>query len=338
MVTSEVVIDEQRCLGCGYCVQFCPRDCLEMAKDKISQQGYYQPILTKPEQCNRCGVCVWMCPHWAIEVNSCSEDKGKVVIREKVAGPPRLALEPPLAGCPGCQHPTVGRMIAEVLDELGVGDKAVVLDAIPCAISSAFGMDFSHKLAYDERAPDLATTIRRSSPDAIVVAVQGYWGLADFSLDINSFIGALIRGEKFTTILCNMPYYGPKDGRPAPATEPAEGRLEPVTQINTPEGQKLIMGGYPLHIAELAAMFEGVTYSARGAITSVKDYQRTKSYIKSAIQKQMDHAGSSFVEVLCVCSDLTYSDPVDCLEWIKKRMAIEFPLGELKNVDQAQRR
>jgi 2-oxoglutarate ferredoxin oxidoreductase subunit beta len=221
-------------------------------------------------------------------------------------------------------------MVAEVLDELGVGDKAVVLEAIPCAISTAFGMDFGRKLTLDERSPDLATDIKRASPDAVVLAVQGYWGLSDFNFDIGSFIGALIRGEKFTMILSNMPYYAPKYGRPAPVAEPAEGRLEPTTRINTPDGQKLITGGHPLHIAELAATFPGVAYSARGALTSVKDYQRTKGYIKNAIQKQMAGGGFSYVEVVTVCGDLTYSDPVDCLQWVSEKMVVEFPLGEFK--------
>jgi len=331
VANCEIVIDEQRCQGCGYCVEFCPLNCLEISKEKISQKGYYQPVVIKPEKCNACGACIWMCPHWAIEVHSYFQDTDKDVTGETVTGPPRLALEPPLANCPGCQHPTVGRMAAEVLDELGVGDRAVVFDAIPCNISTAFGMDFGRKLTLDESAPDLATDIRRSSPEAIVLAVQGYWGLADFSFDIGSLIGALIRGEHFTMILCNMPYYAPKYGRPSPLNEPAEGRLEPATIINTPEGQKLITGGQPLHIAELAATFAGTSYSARGAVTSVKDYQLTKDYIKNAVQRQLDGGGFSLVEVITVCGDLTYSDPVDCLKRVRDKMVIEFPLGEFKN-------
>jgi 2-oxoglutarate ferredoxin oxidoreductase subunit beta len=326
MANCEIVIDEQRCQGCGYCVEFCPLNCLEISREKISRLGYYQPVVVKPEQCNTCGACVWICPHWAIEVKPPASDKVTAV------GPPRLALEPPLAGCPGCQHPTVGRIIAEVLDELGVGDKAVVLDAIPCNISSAFGMDFGRKLSIDDKAPDLATDIKRAAPDAVVLAIQGYWGLSDFSFDIGSFIGALIRGEKFTMILSNMPYYAPKYGRPSAVTEPAEGSLEPSTIINTSEGQKLITGGHPLHIAELTATFPGAAYSARGAITSVKDYQRTKGYIKNAVQKQMDGSGFSYVEVITVCGDLTYSDPLDCLQWVSEKMVTEFPLGEFKNI------
>lgn len=333
MMTSEVIIDERRCFGCGYCVEFCPQGCLERKGDKISYLGYVVPELTKAEECNRCGICARMCPRWAIEVNLCFEDQDKRVARERVAGPPRLAMDPPLAECPGCQHPTVGRIIIEAIDEIGIGSKVIALDGIPCSISSAFGMDFGQKVAYDENASDLATTIKRASPDGPVVAVQGYWGFSDFSFNVNSLIGALIRGERFTVILCNTPFYGPKEGRPVPITEPIEGRLEPVTRITTPEGQKIIAGGYPLHIAELVATFKGVAYSARGAITSPKDYQLTKSYIRTALQKQIGNGGFSFVEVLCTCCDPTYSAPVACLKWIKEKMITEFPLGEFKNLD-----
>ena len=69
-----------------------------------------------------------------------------------------------------------------------------------------------------------------------------------------------------------------------------------------------------MHIAELAAMFKGTSYSARGAMTSLKDYQRTKTYIKNAVQRQLDGKGFSLVEIISVCGDLTYSDTVDCLK------------------------
>jgi 2-oxoglutarate ferredoxin oxidoreductase subunit beta len=333
-VRSEVIIDERQCFGCGYCVQLCPCGCLERTGDTISLLGYVLPTLARPEECTGCGACAQICPRWAITVNVCFENQDKTVTKQRVAALPGFCLDPPLAGCPGCQHPTVGRMVTEVIDERGIGDKVIALDGIPCSISSAFGMDFGRKLAYGESAPDLATMIKRASPDALVIAVQGYWGLSDFSFDIGSVTGALIRGEKFTTILCNTPYYGPKDGRPVAATEPIEGRLEPRTRITTPEGQKLMVGGYPLRMAELVATFEGVVYSARGAITSLNDYQLTKRYIRTALQKQTDNAGLSFVEVLCACCDPTYSAPVDCLKWIEEKMIPRFPLGEFKNVRQ----
>ena len=324
---SEVIIDEYRCNGCGYCIQFCPVQCLERGMDRISPLGYPLPVVAEPDKCTACEICANMCPRWAIEVNKYPEDREKLGINKRTAS---LTLDPPLSGCPGCQHPTVGRIVTEVMDEMGIRDKVLALESIPCSISSVFGMNSGSALAYNESATDVATEIKRGKPDVPVIVVLGYWGLSDFSFDVSAFIGAMIRGEKITVILCNMPFYGPKDGRPGPANEPIEGRLEPATRINTPEGQKLLVGGYPLHVAELVATFEGVAYAARGAITSIKDYQQTKRYVKTALQNQMNHSGLSFVEVLCACCDSTFSAPVDSLDWIKEKMLGEFPLGGYK--------
>lgn len=323
---TEVTIDEGRCNGCGYCTHFCPAKCLDWGLDRISRLGYPVPTLAKPEKCTACGACERMCPRWAVEVIPYFEED-ETVVKEKVAG---STIDPPLSGCPGCQHPTVGRIILEAIDEIGLGDDVIALDGIPCTISSAFGMNFGRKLIYDEAAPDLATLIKRVSPDVPVIAVQGYWGLSDFSLDISALIGALIRGENITIAMCNMPFYGPKDGRPAPVNEPAEGLMDPITRISSPEGEKLMVGGYPLRMAELIASFDGVAYSARGDISSMKAYQRTKNYVKKALQKQLNSPGLSFVEILCVCSDPTYSSPVESLRWVEDKMTTQFPLGEFK--------
>lgn len=332
MINNEVIIDEKRCFGCGYCVQFCPVQCLKLDIEKIGQRGYALPAFIKPDKCTGCGVCVHMCPHWAISVNTGSNGRGKTEII-KFIGPPRLAQEPPLVGCAGCQHPTVGRIIAEVVDELELEGKTVAFDDLPCSVSSVFGVDFGIMAAPGENALDLATYKKRISPDTTVIAVQGYWGMADFSFDINAFINTLIRGDNLTIILCNTPYFGPVDGRPVPAGEPVEGKLTPVTQINTPEGRKIIKGGYPLHIAEMMTVFKSVVFSARSTLVSPKYYQLTKQYIRKAIQTQIDGTGLSFVEVLCTCSDPTYSAPGICLEWIEEKMMRELPTGVFVNKD-----
>lgn len=326
MVTSEVIIDGKRCRGCVYCVEFCPRGCLEMSEDKISQFGYAMPMLTNPEQCNTCGLCVQMCPHWAIEVNLVIEAQGEAVMREKVAGPPRLALTPPLANCSGCQRPTVGRIIAEVLDELGIDGETIAIDAISCGSSSAFGMDFGHVLGPYERPADIAIATKRAHPDAMVFVVQDSGNYSITGID--SFINALTCAENVTIISCNGPDYGPW---------PKGWHIAPINiWLNNPEGRELVAGKYPLHIAELAATFRGVAYSARAALTSPHDYQYAKSYIKTALQKQIDGAGLNYVEVLCACFPLTYEAPMDCLKWIRENMITEFPLGEFKNVDRVE--
>lgn len=322
-VTREVIIDEKRCHGCGYCVQFCPTECLELTYDRVNAMGYAMPVVTRPQQCNACGFCARMCPHWAIEVYLSIEAPGKAAVREKVAGPPRLAPSPPLTSCRGCQHPTIGRIIAEVLDELGLDGKFIALDAAGCGGASTFDLNFGHTLAIDEHPLYLASMLKRTHPSAIVFAVQGEGDRISTGTD--SIINALAVAENLTLIACNDTNYGT-----------AGGQLLPIIPITTPKGRDFTIGRYPIRLAELAATFEGVVYSARGAITSPEDYQQTRAYVRTAFQKQLDAAGFSFVEILCACSpEFGVIKPVDCLKWIRDKMIVEFPLGEFKNVDRA---
>jgi len=68
MAKGEVVISGESCLGCGYCVEFCPKNSLGMSQGSYTSQGLLIAEFRDPESCNACGLCVWMCPHFAIEV------------------------------------------------------------------------------------------------------------------------------------------------------------------------------------------------------------------------------------------------------------------------------
>lgn len=67
---GEVVIDESTCMGCGYCVLFCPKGCIEISQDKFNFVGYPLAVVSNPEECNACGSCATMCPQFAVEVYS----------------------------------------------------------------------------------------------------------------------------------------------------------------------------------------------------------------------------------------------------------------------------
>lgn len=320
MITSEVIIDEQRCRGCGYCVQFCPRGCLDIERGKYNQLGYKVPVFANAERCNTCGLCYRVCPHWAINVYLGVKTEREAVTREKVTETPWLASSPPIANCSWCQHPLVGRIIAEVLDELGINGKAVPIEAINCSDSSAFGMCLSRIITRFERPCDVATVTKVAQPDALVFLVQD---TQDIAIMADTFISTLVRGEKFTIIMCNDIDCSPKRQK------------IPVTLIAADGKREVSSRGYPMHAAELVATFKGVAYSARGAITSADSYQRTKSYIRTAFQKQIDNVGFSFVEVLTACVYFEqYLTAEDCLKEINDRIIAELPLGEFKNVDQ----
>jgi 2-oxoglutarate ferredoxin oxidoreductase subunit beta len=242
---------------------------------------------------------------------------------EKVwAAPQVLAFSP---ACPGCQYWTIGRIIAEVLEELDIEGKAIAVMGIGCNgyISNALNID--RILGAHGRAPDTATAIKRLSPDNIVFTTQGDGDCMAIGAD--SFIGALIRGEKFTIIMCNNANYGTTGGQLAPTT------LTGQITTTTPDGRNVITEGYPVHTAELAATFTGVAYSARSAVNTPANYQRTKKCVKAAFQKQVDQIGLSFVEVLSACPPNWHLSPVESLKWIEEKMIPEFPLGEFKNVN-----
>lgn len=320
MITSEVIIDEKRCHGCGYCVQFCPRECMVIPGGGLSSLGYEMPMFAHPERCNTCGYCSQMCPQWAINVYLSTKEDGKAAVREKVAGPPTLTMPPPVVNCSWCQHPVVGRIVTEVLDELGLYGKAVALEAVSCSSSSVFGLGFSRMLTASERPSEIAGMTKRARPDALVFLVQD--GLY-IPMTADDFISALVRGDKFTMIMCtDINCAGDRE------------QFAPITSIADGERKILSVEGYPLRATELVSTFKGVAYSARTALTSPENYQRTKSYIRTAFQKQSDNAGYSFVEVICVCADCDkYLDRADCLKWTREKISTEFPLGEFKNID-----
>ena len=230
----------------------------------------------------------------------------------------------PLPGCPGCQHPTIGRIIAEVLEELDLDGSAIEVTGIGCNSAVAM-LNVDVVLGSHGGAPDMATALKRLHPETFVYTVQGDGDC--IAIGAGSFIGALTRGEMISIIMCNNANYGTTGGQLAPTT------LMDQTTTTTPNGRDAVMGGYPVHVAELAATFKGVAYSARGALNTPANYRRTRKYIKTAFQKQLAHVGLTFVEVLSACPPNWHLSPVECLGWIEENMIPEFPLGEFKNVD-----
>lgn len=249
-----------------------------------------------------------------------------MLVREKVNGMPETVLLPSMMACPGCQHPTIGRIAIEAMEELGIVGNSIGIMGVGCTAGLLAFANVDIALPAHGRGPDAATAIKRVRPDTIVWTLQGDGDC--IAIGAGPFIGALTRGENITIIMGNNTNYGTTGGQLAPTS------LIGQTTTTSPNGRKSSTEGFPTHTAELAASFKSCAYSARGALTSPDNYQRTKRYIKTAFQKQINNVGFSIVEVISACPLNWRKTPVECLEWIENNILDEYPLGEFRNVDQ----
>ena len=64
---GEVHIINERCKGCSFCVEYCPKDILELSSE-FNAKGYHPPIVVDPENCVHCQLCEMLCPEFAIYV------------------------------------------------------------------------------------------------------------------------------------------------------------------------------------------------------------------------------------------------------------------------------
>jgi len=66
---SQVYVDKERCKGCGYCAEFCPREVLKMGTE-LSPKGYLLAVVNDETKCLACGYCEVICPEFAIKIST----------------------------------------------------------------------------------------------------------------------------------------------------------------------------------------------------------------------------------------------------------------------------
>lgn len=84
---GEIHIIKDRCKGCGYCIEFCPKDVLEFSEE-FNVKGYHAPVVKNPDDCVNCRLCEMLCPDFAIfclpEEDALAEEEALVETEKKV--------------------------------------------------------------------------------------------------------------------------------------------------------------------------------------------------------------------------------------------------------------
>jgi 2-oxoglutarate ferredoxin oxidoreductase subunit beta len=238
---------------------------------------------------------------------------------------PQLLNDNAMHYCPGCSHGVVHKLIAEVIEEMGMADKAVGISPVGCAVFAYNYIDIDWQEAAHGRAPALATAVKRLWPSRLVFTYQGDGDLA--CIGTAETIHALNRGEHIAIIFINNAIYGMTGGQMAPTT------LIGMKTATCPYGRDVQLHGYPLKMTEIAATLDGTQYVSRQAVHTVAAIRRAKAAIRKAFETSMHGHGSSLVEIVSTCNSGWKMSPEAANQWMEEHMFPFYPLGDLKDVE-----
>jgi len=226
--------------------------------------------------------------------------------------------------CPGCTHGIAHRLVAEVLDELGVCGNTVGVAPVGCAVFAYNYFECDMNEAAHGRAPAVATGVKRVLPGSVVFTYQGDGDLA--AIGTAETVHAATRGENITVIFINNTNYGMTGGQMAPTTLPGQ-----VT-TTTPYGRDPKIIGYPIRVCEMLSTLTGTAYAERVALNNVKNVKNAKKAIKKAFEYQIAGKGFSIVEILSTCPTNWGLSPTEATKWLEDNMIPYYPLGVYKDI------
>ncbi len=224
--------------------------------------------------------------------------------------------------CPGCTHGVAHRLVAEVIDELGVRGRTVGIAPVGCAVLAYNYFTFDFQEAAHGRAPAMATGIKRVRPDLVVFTYQGDGDLA--SIGMGEIIHAANRGEKFTTIFINNAVYGMTGGQMAPTTMPNQ------RTTTSPLGREVKDVGMPIKVAELLAALQTPGYIVRRSVTSPKYIRKARKAVKQAFINQIEGRCFSLVELVSTCPTNWGMTPLDAVDWAENTLLDYYRIGDYK--------
>jgi 2-oxoglutarate ferredoxin oxidoreductase subunit beta len=224
--------------------------------------------------------------------------------------------------CPGCTHGVAHRLVAEVLDEMGLRENTIGVAPVGCSVFAYNYFNTDYVEAAHGRAPAMATGIKRVLPQRTVYTYQGDGDLA--SIGMAEIMHAAARGENITVIFINNAIYGMTGGQMAPTTLPG------MKTTSSPLGRDVELSGYPIRMSEMLATMEGAGYIVRRSLHNPANIRKAKKAIRLAFETQERGLGFAMVELLSSCPTNWKMTPNEALKFVGEHMVPAFPLGDYK--------
>jgi 2-oxoisovalerate ferredoxin oxidoreductase beta subunit len=220
--------------------------------------------------------------------------------------------------CPGCGHGIVHKMLAQAIDELGIQDRTILISPVGCSVFAYYYFDVGNVQAAHGRAPAVATGVKRSRPESIVIGYQGDGDLS--AIGLGEIVHAANRGENISVIFVNNATYSMTGGQMAPTTLMGQA-------TTTSPGGRSVRDGYPLRICELLTTLQAPVYIERVALGDNRQVAQAARAIRRAVENQVLGLGFSLVEVLSPCPTIWKMAPVEAQHWVRDVMEKTFVLG-----------
>src|SRR4249920_1443158 len=221
--------------------------------------------------------------------------------------------------CPGCGHGVAHKLIAEALEELGVQDQTILVSPVGCSVFAYYYFDVGNIQVAHGRAPAVATAVKRSRPDSIVISYQGDGDLS--AIGSAEILHAANRGDNITVIFVNNAIYSMTGGQAAPTT------LIGQKSTTTPKGRSAANEGYPLRMSELLATLDAPVFIERVGLGDNKQIAQATRAIRKAVENQTRGLGFSMIEVLSPCPTIWKMSPVESQRWVRDVLEKTYPLG-----------
>ena len=250
-------------------------------------------------------------------MNTLEQDMEKLVYER-----PDTLVETTTHYCPGCTHGVAHRLIAEVIEEMGLRDRTIGVASVGCSVFAYNYFDFDFVQAPHGRAPAMATGVKRTLPDRVVLTYQGDGDLA--SIGMGEIVHAAARGENITVVFLNNANYGMTGGQMAPTTLPGQ------KTSTSPSGRDVDTAGFPIRASEMLSTLDGASYVVRRSLHDPKSIRLAKKALRTAFEVQIRGLGFSMVELLSVCPTNWGMTPVDSLHWLESNMLPYYPVGDYK--------